>query len=205
MSTAAAGTIDHHRDPTTSTGIPNKKLLMWTFLASDCMFFGCLISTHLIYRLHPPPGVPLAKDVFNIELTSFSTFILLMSSLMMALAVNAIQKGNLKSLRLSLLTTIFFGCIFLGCQVYEFSHFVSEKHMTITNSIFGTTFFTLTGTHGLHVLVGVVWLSSMLLYSFTGRLTEKEAIDDGMMGLCWHFVDMVWIVIFTAVYLLEYI
>jgi cytochrome o ubiquinol oxidase subunit 3 len=205
MSTAATGVMDHHIDPTTSTGIPNKKLLMWAFLASDCMFFGCLISTHLIYRLHPPPGVPAARDVFNIELTSFSTFILLMSSLMMALAVNAIQKGNLKSLRASLLTTIFFGCIFLGCQVYEFSHFVSEKHLTITSSIFGTTFFTLTGTHGLHVLIGVIWLTSMLIFSYTGRLTEKNAIDVESMGLYWHFVDIVWIVIFTAVYLLEYI
>src|SRR5580698_10928386 len=103
MSTAATGAIDHHHDASTSTGIPNKKLLMWAFLASDCMFFGCLISTHLIYRLHPPPGTPNARDVFSIELTSFSTFILLLSSLMMALAVNAIQKGNLKSLRWSLL------------------------------------------------------------------------------------------------------
>jgi len=204
-STASAAAIDHHHDPSTTTGIPNKKLLMWAFLASDCMFFGCLISTHLIYRLHPPPGVPPARQVFSIELTSFSTFILLMSSLMMALAVNAIQKGNLKSLRASLLTTIFFGAIFLGCQVYEFSHFVSEKHLTITSNILGTTFYTLTGTHGLHVLVGVIWLTSMLIYSYTGRLTEKDAIDVEMMGLYWHFVDIVWIVIFTVVYLLEYI
>ena len=124
---------------------------------------------------------------------------------MMALAVNAIQKGNLKNMRWSLLTTIFFGCIFLGCQVYEFRNFVYESHLTITNSILGTTFFTLTGTHGLHVLIGVIWLSGMLLYSFTGRLTEKQAIDVESMGLYWHFVDIVWIVIFTAVYLLEYI
>jgi hypothetical protein len=80
---AAAGTIDHHHDPSTSTGIPNKKLMMWTFLASDCMFFGALISTHLIYRLHPAPGSPSPKQIFSLELTSFSTFILLMSSLMM--------------------------------------------------------------------------------------------------------------------------
>jgi len=283
-STAAAGTIDHHHDPTTSTGIPNKKLVMWAFLASDCMFFGCLISTHLIYRLHPPPGVPQARQVFSIELTSFSTFILLMSSLMMALAVNAIQKGNLRSLRSSLLTTIFFGCIFLGCQVYEFNNFVFEKHMTITNSILGTTFFTLTGTHGTHVAIGVFWLLLMYVRSFqpqdtdarpywflrnllhiavfigaivlTGYLLiwlawafqaggftlatlgkfaganvlaaiadvacflgifrlgrtagpyafdEANAVDVEMMGLYWHFVDIVWIVIFTAVYLLEYI
>src|SRR5471032_2505479 len=96
MSSHAAA-IDHHHDHTTSTGIPNKKLLMWAFLASDCMFFGTLISTHLIYRLHPPPGNPVPRQVFDIALTSFSTFILLMSSLMMALAVNAIQKGNLRA------------------------------------------------------------------------------------------------------------
>src|ERR1700690_3831359 len=98
---AAAATIDHHHDPSTSTGIPNKKLLMWAFLASDCMFFGTLISTHLIYRLPPPAGGKVPTQVFDIQLPSFSTFILLMSSLMMALAVNAIQKGNVKSCRWS--------------------------------------------------------------------------------------------------------
>ncbi len=205
MSSVASGVIDHHHDSTTSTGIPNKKLLMWAFLASDCMFFGCLISTHLIYRLHPPAGTPAATQVFSIELTSFSTFILLMSSLMMALAVNAIQKGNLKSMRASLILTIICGLIFLGCQVYEFNEFVYVKHLTISNSILGTTFFTLTGTHGIHVLLGVIWLTSMLIYSYTGRLTEKDAIDVESMGLYWHFVDIVWIVIFTVVYLLEYI
>jgi len=205
MSSVASGAIDHHHDSTTSTGIPNKKLLMWAFLASDCMFFGCLISTHLIYRLHPPAGTPAATQIFSIELTSFSTFILLMSSLMMALAVNAIQKGNLKSMRASLILTIICGLIFLGCQVYEFNEFVYVKHLTISNSILGTTFFTLTGTHGIHVLLGVIWLTSMLIYSYTGRLTEKDAIDVESMGLYWHFVDIVWIVIFTVVYLLEYI
>src|SRR5882757_1117421 len=120
-STAAVGAIDHHHDPSTTTGIPNKKLLMWTFLASDCMFFGCLISTHLIYRLHPPPGNPSPRDIFNPPLTSFSTFILLMSSLLMALAVNAIQRGNVRSMRHMLLGTMFFGCIFLGGQVFEFT------------------------------------------------------------------------------------
>jgi cytochrome o ubiquinol oxidase subunit III len=282
MSTAATATIDHHHDPSTSTGIPNKKLLMWSFLASDCMFFGALISTHLIYRLHPPANGLDPKVVFSPELTSFSTFILLMSSLMMALAVTAIQKGNVKSCRWSLLTTIFFGLIFLGCQVYEFNHFVHERHMTISNSMLGTTFYTLTGTHGTHVAIGVLWLSLMYVRSFKvaeekswlsrqllhtvtllaalllslkivlglvhalqveptfgaalghffgaefvylaltliayGALTfyfarprgpvqfnEVNAIDVESMGLYWHFVDIVWIVIFTAVYLLEYI
>src|SRR3954470_19790455 len=166
MSSSSAATIDHHHDPTTSTGIPNKKLLMWAFLASDCMFFGALISTHLIYRLHPPAGALSPKEVFAPALTSFSTFILLMSSLMMALAVNAIQKGNVKSTRWSLLTTIFFGMIFLGCQVYEFTEFVEVKGMKLSNSLLGTTFFTLTGTHGCHVAIGVLWLSLMYVRSF---------------------------------------
>lgn len=282
---ATAGPVDHHHDPTTSTGIPNKKLFMWAFLASDCMFFGALISTHLIYRLHPPPGSPAVREVFSIELTSFSTFILLMSSLLMALAVNAIQKGNVLSTRRNLLGTIFFGLIFLGCQVYEFSHFVHEKDLTLSNSIFGSTFYTLTGTHGCHVAIGVLWLALMYIRTFkpvdadSGRhawltstfahftlfaLTtvawmylalqfihvaqetglnfstlgtwarhhivllpvgvvllvglnlmsrsrgavefgEANAIDVEGAGLYWHFVDIVWIVIFTAVYLLEYL
>jgi cytochrome o ubiquinol oxidase subunit 3 len=277
---AATGTIDHHHDPSSSTGIPNKKLLLWAFLASDCMFFGTLISTHLVYRQHPPPDTPTAVSVFNIELTSFSTFILLMSSLMMALAVSAIQRGNVRAMRSALLGTILFGLTFLWCQVYEFNHFVFEKHMTITNSIFGSTFFTLTGTHGTHVAIGVLWLVLMYIRSFkpakpdghgwvaTGLahlgvfavsivavlsavyhlvasleensfsvgsfvgghwlaliagaaglvalarfarphgavdFGESNAVDVESMGLYWHFVDIVWIVIFTAVYLLEYV
>jgi cytochrome o ubiquinol oxidase subunit III len=282
---AATGHIDHHHDHTTSTGIPNKKLFMWAFLASDCMFFGTLISTHLIYRLHPPPGSPSVRDIFSIELTSFSTFILLMSSLLMALAVNAIQKGNVRSTRRNLLGTIFFGLIFLGCQVYEFSHFVHEKGLTLSNSIFGSTFYVLTGTHGCHVAIGVLWLVLMYIRTFkpadadSGRTPwlvrtfahlilftlavivwmylsleliheiqslgfttkamstwsshnvlylvagvallvglrflgrargavdfgEANAIDVEGAGLYWHFVDIVWIVIFTAVYLLEYL
>ncbi len=279
---AATATIDHHHDPSTTTGIPNKKLLMWAFLASDCMFFGALISTHLIYRLHPPAGGLDPKQIFSPELTSFSTFILLMSSLMMALAVTAIQKGNVKSCRWSLLTTIFFGMIFLGCQVYEFDHFVHDKKMTLSNSMLGTTFYTLTGTHGCHVALGVLWLCLMYVRSFKvasdsswfgkqllhtvtllvalllslkvtlglvhglqveptigagiahffshefiyialalvayGALAfyfakpagpvqfnETNAIDVESMGLYWHFVDIVWIVIFTVVYLLEFL
>jgi cytochrome o ubiquinol oxidase subunit III len=275
-----AGPIDHHHDHTTSTGIPNKKLFMWAFLASDCMFFGTLISTHLIYRLHPPPGSPDVKSIFSIELTSFSTFILLMSSLLMALAVNSLQKGQVRSTRQNLLGTIFFGLIFLACQVYEFSHFVHERGLTLSNSIFGSTFYVLTGTHGCHVAIGVLWLVLMYIRSFKpvdadqgrawlfkgffhlitfavtivasmasmlglvhaiqvgegfggflhhhplefgvtllGLVTlfllgrDKRAVDFGeanamdveSMGLYWHFVDIVWIVIFTAVYLLEYL
>lgn len=191
-SQAATGHIDHHHDSTTATGIPNKKLLWWAFLASDCMFFGALISTHLVYRLNQPPGNAVPTQVFNIELTSFSTFILLMSSLLMALAVNAIQRGNVKSTRTMLLGTMFFGCIFLGGQVFEFSHFVHEKHMTLSNSIFGSTFFTLTGTHGTHVAIGVLLLGMMYVRTF------KPAGNQGG-GLMMNVLHLLTVVVVMAV------
>jgi cytochrome o ubiquinol oxidase subunit 3 len=136
MSEASAHAIDHH-EPVTSTGIPNKKVLMWAFLGSDCMFFGTLISTHLIYRkISATVGGNFLdiRDIFDIELTSFSTFILLASSLFMALAVSAIHKGNLNSTRWMLFGTIVFGAIFLACQVYEFTHFVHAPGHELTLS-----------------------------------------------------------------------
>ncbi|MBI5380808.1 MAG: heme-copper oxidase subunit III [Opitutae bacterium] len=201
----AVAAIDPHHDASTCTGIPNKKLLWWAFLASDCMFFGALISLHLIYRLNPPPGNAVPTKIFSIPLTSFSTFILLMSSLLMALAVNAIQKGQVRTMRLMLAGTIFFGGIFLGCQVYEFTHFVHVEGLTLSSCIFGSTFYTLTGTHGAHVAVGVLLLVSVLLYSFRKGYGSGNAVDVEAIGLYWHFVDIVWIIIFTVVYLVEYL
>ena len=184
--------------------VKNKKLLMWLFLGSDCMFFGTLISTHLIYRkLYPEEFNP--TQLFSLELTSFSTFILLMSSFLMALSVSAMHKGEMKSFRRNVVGVIFFGLIFLGCQVYEFAHFFHEG-LTLDTGTFGSTFYLMTGTHGVHVAVGVFWLISMLFYSQSGKMeAHKNAIDVETAGLYWHFVDIVWIVIFTVVYLIEFI
>ena len=184
--------------------VKNKKLLMWLFLGSDCMFFGTLISTHLIYRkLYPEEFNP--TQLFSLELTSFSTFILLMSSFLMALSVSAMHKGEMKSFRRNVVGVIFFGLIFLGCQVYEFAHFYHEG-LTLDTGTFGSTFYLMTGTHGVHVAVGVFWLISMLFYSQSGKMeAHKNSIDVEIAGLYWHFVDIVWIVIFTVVYLIEFI
>ena len=184
--------------------VKNKKLLMWLFLGADCMFFGTLISTHLIYRkLYPEEFNP--TQLFSLELTSFSTFILLMSSFLMALSVSAMHKGEIKSFRRNIIGVIFFGLIFLGCQVYEFAHFIHEG-LTLDTGTFGSTFYLMTGTHGVHVAVGVFWLISMLFYSQSGKMdAHKSAIDIEVAGLYWHFVDIVWIVIFTVVYLIEFI
>ena len=194
-----------HAEHPTSTGIPNKKMFMWIFLASDCMFFASLISTHLVYRIYPPEGSPDPRKIFDIALTSGSTFVLLISSLLMALAVNAAHKGDIKSCLRSLMTVIVFGGIFVGCQVYEFWHFVHGMNLTWTNSLFGSTFFVLTGTHGLHVTIGLIWLFSWWVLGKRGRLTKADAADIEAAGLYWHFVDIVWIVIFTAVYLVEFL
>ena len=200
----------HTAEHPTCTGIDNKKLIMWLFLASDCMFFGTLISTHLIFRkFHPEAltedgGALDILSLLNIELTSFSTFILLLSSLLMALAVSAAHKGQLSSMRRMLFGVIVFGLIFLGCQVYEFAHFV-HLGLTLQNSIYGATFYVLTGTHGVHVAGGIIWLTLLLIYSFSGKMTSAHAIDIEVAGLYWHFVDIVWIIIFTAVYLIEYV
>lgn len=199
MSQLVAHDDNHH-----NLMVKNKKLLMWLFLGSDCMFFGTLISTHLIYRkLYPEEFDPTV--LFSLELTSFSTFILLMSSFLMALSVSAMHKGEIKSFRRNVIGVIFFGLIFLGCQVYEFAHFIHEG-LTLSTGTFGSTFYLMTGTHGVHVAIGVFWLISMLFYSQGGKMeAHKNAVDVETAGLYWHFVDIVWIVIFTVVYLIEFI
>ena len=208
---ATADSHDGHASLTdNSTGIENKKLMMWLFLASDCMFFGTLISTHLIYRkIHPDMLIGdlalTATQLFSVELTTFSTFILLFSSFYMALAVSAAHKGEMPSFRRNVGVVIFFGLIFLGCQVYEFYEFVVIKGMTIQNSLFGTTFYVLTGIHGTHVAIGVLWLVGQLMYSWTGRMNHTHAIDIEAAGLYWHFVDIVWLIIFPAIYLVEFV
>ena len=205
MSEATTLSAAPSHDDHSSTGINAKKLMMWLFLGSDCMFFGTLISTHLIYRkLYPEPEIA-PTDIFNIELTTASSFILLMSSFLMALAVSAMHKRNMASYRWMISGVILFGLIFVGFQVYEFSHFVHHAHFTIHSGTMGSTFYLLTGTHGCHVAIGVLILLSQLIASFTGRLNADNAIDVEVAGLYWHFVDIVWIIIFTAVYLVEYL
>lgn len=185
------------------TGMPHRKIMMWAFLASDCMFFGSLISTYLVYRGHST-DYPLPEDIFDIPLTSTSSFVLLLSSWFMVLALSAIQKGKLWQFRLWTLGVAFFGSIFLGFQVYEFTHFM-HNGLSLKQNLFGSSFFVLTGTHGCHVAIGVLWLMSLFFYSFIGGVTKERSLDVEIAGLYWHFVDIVWIVIFTAVYLLEYI
>jgi heme/copper-type cytochrome/quinol oxidase subunit 3 len=189
----------------TSTGISNGKLAMWTYLASDCLLFGGLISTYLLYRNRPGevPGLSgsslRASELFNIPFTSMTSFILLMSSLTMVLAVNSAIRGDMQRTRLWLVATAIQGGLFLGGQVYEFTEFYREG-LGYTSNVSASSFYTLTGFHGVHVLVGVIMLLSAVAYSLRKEQMQAEAVE--VVGLYWHFVDIVWVVIFAIVYLI---
>ena len=172
---------------------------MWAFLGSDCMFFGSLIATYVVYQGKSVKG-PFPEDVFNIPITSVSTFVLLMSSMSMVLAYAALRQGNLSSFRIWIFSTAILGMTFLAFQVFEFRDFVHEG-LTPKTNLFGTTFFTLTGFHGAHVTLGVIWLLSLGFHSFKGGVTPDTHLDVDLAALYWHFVDVVWIIIFTVVYL----
>jgi heme/copper-type cytochrome/quinol oxidase subunit 3 len=197
--------LEHHRNPAHTTQIGNlavdhRKLAMWVFLGSECFLFGTLIATYLAYKGRSVVG-PMPHEILNIPLTTLSTFDLLMSSLLMVLALAAVQRGDRVQSRLWLAGTALFGAIFLGFQVYEFGQFVHEG-LTLQTNLFGSTFFVLTGFHGGHVTIGVVWLLTLLVLDLRGRLGVLDATKVEVAGLYWHFVDVVWIVIFTVVYLI---
>src|SRR2546422_176135 len=196
--------LEHHRNPAHEhqvgvLGIDHRKVGIWTFIGSECLFFGTLIATYIAYKgrsvVRPPP-----HEILNIPITSASTFDLLMSSLLMVLALAAVQRGDRRQSRLWLAGTAFFGLIFLGFQAYEFTSFVHEG-LTLQQSLFGSTFFVLTGFHGAHVALGVLWLVTLLVLDLRGRLGVADSVKVEIAGLYWHFVDIVWIVIFTLVYL----
>ena len=186
----------------TTTGLPHTKLAMWLFLASECLLFGALISTYVLYRGRSETG-PFPADVFDIPYTSVSAFVLLASSLTMVLALSSAQQGDTGRTRLWLLATALLGMVFVGGQVYEFTVFYHEglRWGGPDANLFGTTFFTLTGFHGVHVTVGVMMLLSLVGLSYARRLPDDPSFPIEMVGLYWHFVDIVWIVIFTVVYL----
>ncbi len=184
----------------TTTGLDNTKMAMWAFLGSECLFFGSLISTYLLYRNRVVSG-PTPHEIYDIPYTSVSSFVLLMSSLTMVLALAAIQRGDHRGLRVWLLATAFLGMVFIGGQIYEFTTFV-EEGLTLSTSTFGSSFFVLTGFHGAHVTVGILMLLALVGMSLIGRIPQQDARKVELVGLYWHFVDIVWIVIFTVVYLI---
>jgi heme/copper-type cytochrome/quinol oxidase subunit 3 len=188
----------HHE---TSTGIPNRKLAIWTFIGSECLFFASLISVYLVYRGKSLVG-PYPAEIFEIPLVTVGTALLLFSSLFVVLALNGCEQGNRKKFLGWLAMTILCGLFFIGMQVYEFTHFYHEG-LTMQKNLFGASFFTLTGFHGTHVTIGVIWLISIFIEGVRGHVPPAKALNFEMAALYWHFVDVVWIVIFPVVYLMN--
>jgi cytochrome c oxidase subunit III len=198
----------------TSTGLDSRKLAIWTFLGSECMFFASLISTFVVYRnkslVGPLPHTPwtdpatgrVYEAIIEIPLVTVGTALLLFSSLFIVLALYGAQRGNRKMLLGWLGATIMCGMFFVGMQVYEFTHFV-HKGLTLQRNMFGASFFTLTGFHGTHVTIGVIWLITMFVLALRKQLPPENAVNLEMAALYWHFVDVVWIIIFPVVYLMQ--
>jgi len=197
-SAAAAHGDEHHY---TSTGLDSWKVGFWTFIGSECLFFATLISTYMVYKGASVEG-PYPPEILNIPLTTFSTFVLLMSSLAMVLALDGVQRGNRKLTLFWLGGVIVMGTIFLGSQVYEFNEFVHHG-LTLQGNLFGASFYVLTGFHGAHVTVGVIWMLTLFVLALRGELGPGDALKVEIAGLYWHFVDVVWIVIFVLVYLIQ--
>lgn len=193
-----------HSPTISNTGLDNRKLGMWILIVSECFLFGTLITNFLLHKQSILPGTPGGTDVFDIEITTWSTFVLLMSSVAMVLALQACRQHRLRAFQIWTFVVALGGLIFLGFQYYEFSHFL-HNDFGFTTHLFASSFFLLTGCHGLHVLVGTLWLSTIGITSliegdkwFPGDMVETA-------GLYWHFVDVVWIIIFTVVYLYIYL
>jgi len=205
---------DHAPALDTFTGLDSRKLAIWTFIGSECMFFATLISNYLTNKgkslVGPFPHDPwtdpatgkVLEPIIEIPLVTVGTALLLFSSLFIVLALYGAQKGNRKMLVGWLGATIFCGMFFVGMQVYEFTHFV-HKGLTLSRNMFGASFFILTGFHGTHVTIGVLWLVTMFVLAVRGKITPARSLNLEMAALYWHFVDVVWIIIFPVVYLIK--
>jgi heme/copper-type cytochrome/quinol oxidase subunit 3 len=180
-------------------GLNHLKLGMWLFLATEVMFFGGLIAAFVHYKVRNPS--PTETALLDVTLVGINTFVLLTSSLTVVLGLSAIRRGERGKLTAYLALTIFLGLAFLGGQGNEFAALYREG-LTLTSSLFGSSFFTLTGFHGLHVLIGVLWAGSTLAKALRGGYSADDNIGVEVFGLYWHFVDIVWIVLFTIIYLI---
>ena len=184
------------------------KLGMWTFLAGDALNFGGLLAGYGALRAGSAnwPVPSKVFGVFGFWLVAFMTFLLICSSVTMVMSLAAAQRDDQAGLRRFLSLTVLGGLAFLGCQAYEWTHLIHEGVTIGANpfgaSLFGTTFFVLTGFHGLHVTGGVIYLSCLLARASGGRYSAHNYQPIETAGLYWHFVDLVWVLIFTFVYLL---
>ncbi len=213
-----ATTLEHTEDVYEPSLTPDSlgKLGMWIFLIGDTMSFGALLAVYAALRAGAGAlGWVPPSEILGINLTAGMTFLLICSSVTMVKALESIQKGNVSRMCTFLGLTILGGVIFLGLQAYEWTHLI--KHgLTLTgipehglsgdtisgSTLFGPTFYTITGFHGLHVTGGVIYLAVILINGLRGRYTADFHHEVEIVGLYWHFVDLIWIMVFTFIYLL---
>lgn len=193
-----------------------RKLGVWLFLATEIMFFSAIIGLSWTLRLRTTiPGTDSFRglwatpgEILNVPLTGLNTFILICSSLTMVEAFGAIERGDQRKLRIFLLATLLLGITFVSIQGFEYQHLYFGEGLTFTsaphdvNPNYGPTFFVQTGVHGSHVTAGVLAMAYTTRKAFKGGFTKEhhEAVE--LVGLYWHFVDVVWIFLFTIVYLI---
>lgn len=216
MMTTEAAAIDPVREE--GMGVYTLKLGMWIFLLSEVMFFTGLIGSYIILRFAHPTDFADPGEVLNVQLTAFNTFVLICSSVTMVKAFAAIEQGDQVGLKRWLLATIVLGTFFVGVQVVEYIALTSEgfvpmaeayaalgrEHGTtvIGGPLYGATFYMMTGFHGTHVTIGVLCLIFTYWRAAKGKYTTASHGGVEIMGLYWHFVDLVWIILFTIVYLI---
>jgi heme/copper-type cytochrome/quinol oxidase subunit 3 len=183
-------------NPSPSLKVNPRMLGMWVFLASEIMFFTALISTFLGYKARAGA----ASALLNVPLMTIGTFVLLTSSFAAVSGLSAIREGRMKAFRNWIIVTTVLGALFLGLEFTEWLELIG--HGITTGTLYGSAFFTLTGLHGMHVIIGLSWLGFLLYRYFRGMLSPADATGIELFGLYWHFVDIVWIILFTIVYLL---
>jgi cytochrome c oxidase subunit III len=206
MSHSATISASH---PMEGMKVYNLKLGMWVFLLSEVMFFSSLIGAYIILRFANPEQWAEPNAVLNVPLTGFNTFMLICSSVTMVKAFAAIEHGDQAGLRKWLIATIILGAGFVGIQVFEYIKLIGHGFVPAAASyaaeggpLYGSTFYTMTGFHGAHVTLGVVALIFTAIKAFRGKYSATDYGGVEIMGLYWHFVDLVWIILFTIVYLI---
>ncbi|SDQ63750.1 cytochrome c oxidase subunit 3 [Virgibacillus subterraneus] len=193
-------TMPHEPEKATLEG-KNKFLGFWFFLGGETVLFACLFGTYLALR-NSTAGGPTTNDLFGLELVFIMTILLLTSSLTSVYAMYHMKNNNFKKMQLWLGVTAVLGFAFLGCELYEFNHYIHEYEFTFRSSAFGSAFYTLVGFHGGHVTFGLLWLLALMIRNAKRGLNLYNAPKFYVFSLYWHFIDVVWVFIFTVVYLM---
>ncbi|MNE17396.1 Cytochrome c oxidase subunit 3 [compost metagenome] len=196
----ASSDLPHEPEKATLEG-RNKVLGFWLFLGGEAVLFGTLFATFLTLRNQIADG-PSASELFSLPMTAAATFILLVSSLTSVFAIQAMHRGNKKNLQAWLAVTVLLGLAFLVLEIYEFYEYVVHEDYGMTTSAFSSAFYTLVGFHGAHVLFGILWISILIGQLSKKGLTVVTAPKVYVSAMYWHFIDVVWVFIFTVVYLL---